>query len=179
MTGTVRSGRVADSDVGARFLPPSSEQIEAIKGSVLLARILREQQSRLPQVDVRKDLKEEIADLRLKQFELNKVREQLADIPGYLDSHVLGEAAALERPGGNTDVSQVSAELRQALESDRGAVRVEVDDLAAPRHRGDIGVVLLGECDVAFVRADDRFLVQGLDDDPAKVERALDMVSLD
>lgn len=92
-----------------------SEQIEAIKGSVLLARILREQQSRLPQVDVRKDLKEEIADLRLKQFELNKVREQLADIPGYLNTHVLGEAEALERPGGNADVQDVSQSLRDAL----------------------------------------------------------------
>ena len=106
-----------------------SEQIEAIKGSVLLARILREQQSRLPQVDVRKDLKEEIADLRLKQFELNKVREQLADIPGYLNSHVLGEAAALERPGGNADVSQVSAELRQALIGQLEARKELVDKL--------------------------------------------------
>ena len=106
-----------------------SEQIEAIKGSVLLARILREQQSRLPQVDVRKDLKEEIADLRLKQFELNKVREQLADIPGYLNSHVLGEAAALERPGGNADVSQISAELRQALIGQLEARKELVDKL--------------------------------------------------
>ncbi|MEO1872127.1 MAG: mechanosensitive channel MscK, partial [Cobetia sp.] len=106
-----------------------SEQIEAIKGSVLLARILREQQSRLPQVDVRKDLKEEIADLRLKQFELNKVREQLADIPGYLNSYVLGEAAALERPGGNADVSQISAELRQALIGQLEARKELVDKL--------------------------------------------------
>ncbi|MDA5564681.1 mechanosensitive channel MscK [Cobetia sp. MMG027] len=106
-----------------------SEQIEAIKGSVLLARILREQQSHLPKVDVRQDLKEEIADLRLKQFELNKVREQLADIPHYLQSEVLSESAALERPGGNADAQTVSSELRQALTRQLEARKELVDKL--------------------------------------------------
>lgn len=106
-----------------------SEQIEAIKGSVLLARILREQQSRLPKVDVRQDLKEEIADLRLKQFELNKVREQLADIPQYLKTQVLSETAALERPGGNSDNGEISDALRQALTRQLEARKELVDNL--------------------------------------------------
>ena len=46
------------------------EQMEAIRGSQLLSRILREQRQSLPVVVPRRDLQDEIADLRLKQFGL-------------------------------------------------------------------------------------------------------------
>ncbi|CAM4031617.1 mechanosensitive channel MscK [Vreelandella rituensis] len=54
-----------------------NEQIQAIRGSRLLSRILREQRQALPQVTARKDLQEEIADLRLQQFDLMRQRDQL------------------------------------------------------------------------------------------------------
>lgn len=57
-----------------------NEQIEAIRGSLLLSRILREQRSALPKVDAVKGLQEEIADLRLKQFDLGRQREDLRDL---------------------------------------------------------------------------------------------------
>ncbi len=57
-----------------------NEQIEAIRGSLLLSRILREQKRLLPQVDQRRNLQDDIADLRLKQFELGRQRESLRDI---------------------------------------------------------------------------------------------------
>ncbi|MFG6175807.1 mechanosensitive channel MscK [Halomonas sp. THAF12] len=56
-----------------------SEHIEAIRGSPLLSRILREQRQALPRVESEGSLKEEIADLRLKQFELDRQRERLQD----------------------------------------------------------------------------------------------------
>lgn len=56
-----------------------NEQIEAIRGSTLLARILREQRRALPQVTTRRDLQDEIADLRLRQFDLANQRDQLRD----------------------------------------------------------------------------------------------------
>ncbi|PMR77647.1 mechanosensitive channel MscK [Billgrantia endophytica] len=54
-----------------------NEQIEAIRGSLLLSRILREQRRSLPQVDARRDLQDEIADLRLRQFDLVRQRDVL------------------------------------------------------------------------------------------------------
>lgn len=54
-----------------------NEQIEAIRGSQLLSRILREQRESLPNVLPRRDLQDEIADLRLKQFDLVRQRDQL------------------------------------------------------------------------------------------------------
>lgn len=56
-----------------------NEQIDAIRGSILLARILREQRQTLPRVEVRRGLQDEIADLRLKQFELGRQRDQLRE----------------------------------------------------------------------------------------------------
>ncbi|CAN0592088.1 unnamed protein product, partial [Ectocarpus sp. 12 AP-2014] len=54
-----------------------NEQIEAIRGSQLLSRILREQRQSLPPLVARRDLQDEIADLRLKQFDLVRQRDQL------------------------------------------------------------------------------------------------------
>ncbi|WP_416140883.1 mechanosensitive channel MscK [Halomonas sp. HK25] len=54
-----------------------NEQIEAIRGSILLSRILQEQRRSLPQVLPRRDLQDEIADLRLRQFDLVRQRDQL------------------------------------------------------------------------------------------------------
>ncbi|WP_343232817.1 MULTISPECIES: mechanosensitive channel MscK [unclassified Modicisalibacter] len=57
-----------------------NEQIEAIRGSLLLSRILREQRRELPKVEALDGLQEEIADIRLKQFELSRQREDLLDV---------------------------------------------------------------------------------------------------
>src|SRR5690606_16137000 len=56
-----------------------NEQIEAIRGSTLLARILREQRRTLPQVGAYRDLQDEIADLRLRQFDLARQRDELRE----------------------------------------------------------------------------------------------------
>ncbi|MGB8714281.1 MAG: mechanosensitive channel MscK, partial [Onishia taeanensis] len=56
-----------------------NEQIDAIRGSLLLSRILREQRRLLPQVEQRRNLQDDIADLRLNQFELGRQREELRD----------------------------------------------------------------------------------------------------
>ncbi|MDZ7852360.1 MAG: mechanosensitive channel MscK [Halomonas sp.] len=53
------------------------EQIRAIRGSLLLSRILREQRQSLPQTESLSDLNDEIADLRLRQFDLARQRDDL------------------------------------------------------------------------------------------------------
>ncbi|WP_412031136.1 mechanosensitive channel MscK [Halomonas sp. GD1P12] len=54
-----------------------NEQLDAIRGSQLLSRILVEQRQSLPSIAPRRDLQDEIADLRLKQFDLVRQRDQL------------------------------------------------------------------------------------------------------
>lgn len=57
-----------------------SEHVEAIRGSILLSQILREQREALPKIEARRGLKDEIADLRLKQFELERQRDDLSKV---------------------------------------------------------------------------------------------------
>ena len=53
------------------------EQIAVLKGSLLLSRILYQQQQTLPSADELADMTNRIADLRLEQFEVNQQRDAL------------------------------------------------------------------------------------------------------
>lgn len=55
-----------------------TDYVEATRGSILLSQILREQRKALPKVVAQGVLKDDIADLRLKQLELDHQREALA-----------------------------------------------------------------------------------------------------
>ena len=69
------------------------EQINVLQGSLLLSRILLEQKRALPQPRVDKQLAEQIADIRLYQFEVNKQREQLGRPAAYAE-RLLADAPA-------------------------------------------------------------------------------------
>lgn len=71
------------------------EQINVLQGSLLLSRILLEQKRALPQPTIDSSLAEQIADIRLYQFEVNKQREQLARPAAFAD-RLLAEAPAGE-----------------------------------------------------------------------------------
>ncbi len=81
------------------------EQINVLKGSLLLSKILYQQQQALPKVKTDSDLADEIADLRLYQFELNQRREKLGRPAEYVD-----RLLAAQPP------EQVTPELRQSLQ---------------------------------------------------------------
>nr|WP_246007561.1 mechanosensitive channel MscK [Halomonas nitroreducens] len=92
-----------------------SEHVEAIRGSTLLSRILREQRRALPQVEVRSGLKDEIADLRLKQFELERQREQLKDAE-ELARERLADAEAEASPALVEPLEQLLQARRELLD---------------------------------------------------------------
>lgn len=75
-----------------------NEQIDAIRGSLLLSRILREQRESLPEVDALSGLQDEIADLRLRQFDLSQQRDALRR-PQQLADKSLAEADIDDAPG--------------------------------------------------------------------------------
>ncbi len=62
------------------------EQISVLKGSLLLAKILYQQKQALPQLHLDSNLADEIADIRLYQFELNQQRDKLGNPQAYVDS---------------------------------------------------------------------------------------------
>ncbi len=61
------------------------QQIDVLEGSVLLSRILHQQKRALPQVRYDATLADQIADLRLRQFDLNQLRDDIANPGTYLD----------------------------------------------------------------------------------------------
>ena len=73
-----------------------TEQINVLQGSPLLARILYEQRRALPQPSVDSKLPEQIADIRLYQFKMNKQREALANPASYARQLLAQEPTAPE-----------------------------------------------------------------------------------
>lgn len=100
------------------------EQMEAIRGSQLLSRILREQRQSLPVIVPRRDLQDEIADLRLKQFDLIRQRDQLRQ-GERLATQRLQEAGVEVTPGlvdSLTRLYQSRRELVEQLEQSYGSL---------------------------------------------------------
>ncbi|MBF8733346.1 MULTISPECIES: mechanosensitive channel MscK [Pseudomonas] len=61
------------------------EQIDVLKGSLLLSKILYKQKQALPHLKVDRNLADQIADIRLYQFEINQQREQMSSPSTYVD----------------------------------------------------------------------------------------------
>ena len=80
------------------------EQVSVLKGSLLLAKILYQQKQALPRLQLDSNLTDEIADIRLYQFELNQQRDKFGDLEAYVDQLLVGQPA-----------EQITPELRKAL----------------------------------------------------------------
>lgn len=61
------------------------EQIAVLKGSLLLSRILYQQQQTLPSADELENMTNRIADLRLEQFEVNQQRDALFQSDAFVN----------------------------------------------------------------------------------------------
>lgn len=80
------------------------EQIAVLEGSLLLSKILYQQKQALPQLSLDKNLADEIADIRLYQFELNQRRETSGNVEDYVEQQLASQPPA-----------EVTPELRSAL----------------------------------------------------------------
>lgn len=107
------------------------EQINALKGSLLLAQILLEQKRRLPQVRIDSQLTDEIADFRLYQFELNQRREQLANPQVYVDQLLAesGETADPQLRQSLLELAESRSELNARLARELNALLGEAVSL--------------------------------------------------
>ncbi|MFJ4382940.1 mechanosensitive channel MscK [Pseudomonas sp. NPDC089408] len=80
------------------------EQINVLKGSLLLSKILYKQKQTLPHLKLDRDLADQIADTRLYQFEINQQREQMSSPGTYVDKLLAGQPQ-----------EDVTPQLRKAL----------------------------------------------------------------
>ena len=80
------------------------EQINVLKGSLLLSKILYKQKQALPHLKLDRDLADQIADIRLYQFEVNQQREQMSSPVSYVDNLLA-----------NQPQEDATAQLRKAL----------------------------------------------------------------
>ncbi|WP_218723355.1 mechanosensitive channel MscK [Pseudomonas bubulae] len=81
------------------------EQINVLKGSLLLSKILYKQKQALPRLQkMDKNLADEIADIRLYQFEINQQRELISNPTTYVDNLLSTQPA-----------DQVTPQLRKTL----------------------------------------------------------------
>ena len=92
------------------------EQISVLKGSLLLSKILYQQKQALPHLRLDANLADEIADIRLYQFELGQQRDKMGNPQDYVDNLL-----ARQPP------EQVTPDLRETL-LDLATTRVELFD---------------------------------------------------
>lgn len=91
------------------------QQISVLEGSLLLSRILHQQKKTLPAVRIDKRVADQVADLRLRQFELNALRDQLAKPDTYLEE-LLGHLPADQQESLRPDMEQLIASSLNLVE---------------------------------------------------------------
>lgn len=104
------------------------EQISVLQGSLLLTRILYQQKQALPSLEIDDKLADQIADLRLYQFEINQHREQLADPAGYAEQLLAQESAGSGQDAVRKDLLallETRAELLERLNRELGLLLTE------------------------------------------------------
>lgn len=103
------------------------EQISVLRGSLLLARVLYQQQQALPAVKLDHNLAEQIADIRLYQFELNQERDQLADPSAFVEKLIAdsNDPQAGELRGQLLELARQRADLLDRLSRELNALLSE------------------------------------------------------
>lgn len=82
------------------------QQISVLEGSLLLSRILHQERQALPDVRIDLSLKDSVADMRLRQFEINQQREQLRNQEAYL-TRLLNQLPEEQREPLRDDLQQL------------------------------------------------------------------------
>lgn len=89
-----------------------NEQISVLKGSLLLSKILYQQRQMLPDSNLIRGSEEQIADLRLAQFDVNQQRDQLYQRNDYIQK-------LLEKNKGDALTTEQMTLLNEALDGRR------------------------------------------------------------
>ncbi|WP_244175399.1 mechanosensitive channel MscK [Xenorhabdus vietnamensis] len=91
------------------------EQVQVLRGSLLLSRILFQKQLKIPQNVLTKDLPTKIADLRLEQFEINQERDQICQGNDYVNKLLNNEHNNIRNESGEM-ADEIHKAINQILE---------------------------------------------------------------
>jgi len=92
------------------------EQISVLQGSLLLSRILYKQQQALPTLKIDSNLPDQIADLRLYQFELNQQREAINNPSVYVDKLLSAQPNEAGNQALRTDLLAIADTRRELID---------------------------------------------------------------
>src|SRR3989338_912475 len=92
------------------------EQISVLQGSLLLSRILYKQQQALPTLKLDSNLPDQIADLRLYQFELNQQREAINNPSVYVDNLLSAQPNEAGNQALRTDLLAIADTRRELID---------------------------------------------------------------
>ncbi|MGV8843055.1 MAG: mechanosensitive channel MscK [Pseudomonas sp.] len=92
------------------------EQISVLQGSLLLAKILYQQKQALPQLQLDSNLADEIADIRLYQFELAQQREAIRSPAAYVQQRLTGQPADTLSPALEQSLLELAISRSQLLD---------------------------------------------------------------
>jgi len=98
------------------------EQINVLKGSVLLSKILLHQKQSLPNIEMYRAMTDEIADIRLTQFELNQKREALGNPEQVVNDLMTQHNANPEIKQALLEIIKQRSELQERLNRDLNAL---------------------------------------------------------
>ncbi|MBA1243099.1 mechanosensitive channel MscK [Pseudomonas japonica] len=101
------------------------EQINVLKGSLLLSKILYTQKQALPALKVDRNLADKIADIRLYQFEINQQREALSSPGTYVETLLATQPAEVVTPAlrkSLLDIAVTRADLLERLNRELSAL---------------------------------------------------------
>ncbi|MCG4452295.1 mechanosensitive channel MscK [Pseudomonas sp. MMS21-TM103] len=91
------------------------EQISVLQGSLLLSKILYQQKQALPKLTLDKGLADEIADIRLYQFDLTQQREQLSNPGAYVEQLLAEQPAENVTPQLRATLFELMSNRRELL----------------------------------------------------------------
>ncbi|WP_311968669.1 mechanosensitive channel MscK [Pseudomonas baltica] len=101
------------------------EQISVLQGSLLLSKILYKQKQALPHLKVNRNLADQIADIRLYQFEVNQQREALSSPTAYVENLIAAQPPADVTPQlrkGLLDLAVTRSDLLERLNRELSAL---------------------------------------------------------
>lgn len=93
-----------------------AEQISVLQGSLLLSRILYKQQQALPTLKIDSNLPDQIADLRLYQFELNQQREAISNPSVYVEKLLTTADSNADTQALRTDLLEIINTRRELID---------------------------------------------------------------
>ncbi|MDO9616607.1 MAG: mechanosensitive channel MscK [Pseudomonas sp.] len=93
-----------------------AEQISVLQGSLLLSRILYKQQQALPTLKIDSSLPDQIADLRLYQFELNQQREAINNPSVYVEKLLTTADSNADTLALRTDLLEIINTRRELID---------------------------------------------------------------